>query len=462
MGMYNAGGSGNFRVPDRDLYRRMLSTFGSVHNGFLKNRFVVRSSRDLRLQQPHYTSLKNINPTFVNHLSHADGICSHYLRRGMIKPNKTQMSAGAFSGDARWLFLGTVTGEIALWEADTLKVHKVVSIPAHKVFSGEDVIDSVSITAMSYSNNLLVTGDASGLIHFCDETLREIRKIPDAHKGPIRSISFSPFDLKIVSASDDSNLHVWSHGNTTPEVTLSGHLADIKACDWHPFRSLIASGSRDCTIKLWDPRQNACLSSLTNHKKQVNCLAWNKNGNWLATGSKDGLCKIFDIRTLRELETLRGHNSDVTSVNWHPQNENLLSSGGYNGSLIHWIANHTQTPHTVIADAHRQSIDILTYHPAGHCLATASHDGILKFWCREPPGSTLENDFSKEFQDNPVVAYGPVQAGANNVVPIYVPPQLANPMERGPQMGNNPSSGAPRGAMGGGRGGAMRKRGREN
>jgi len=227
IGMYTAGGSGNFRVPDRDLYRRYLSTFGSVH-GFLKNRLVVRSSKDIRLQQPHFTALKNVHPAFANQISSADGICSHYLRRGMIKPNKTQMTGGVFSGDARWLFLGTITGEIALWEADTLKVHKVVSIPAHKVFSGEDVIDSVSITAMSYSNNLLVSGDASGLIHYCDETLREIRKIPDAHKGPIRGLSFSPFDLKIVSCSDDSNLSVWSHGNATPEVTLSGHLADVK------------------------------------------------------------------------------------------------------------------------------------------------------------------------------------------------------------------------------------------
>ena len=34
-----------------------------------------------------------------------------------------------------------------------------------------------------------------------------------------------------------------------------------------------------------------------------------------------------------------------------------------------------QAPHTIVADAHRQSIDIMAFHPAGHCLATASHDG---------------------------------------------------------------------------------------
>ena len=81
---------------------------------------------------------------------------------------------------------------------------------------------------------------------------------------------------------------------------------------------------------------------LSADKKQVNCVAWNKNGNWLASGSRDGLVKLFDVRTMKEVETLRGHNCDVCSVAWHPHNERLLVSGGYNGSLIYWLANHNQ------------------------------------------------------------------------------------------------------------------------
>ena len=54
--------------------------------------------------------------------------------------------------------------------------------------------------------------------------------------------------------------------------------------------------------------------------------------------------------------------------------------------MIYWLCGHNQAPHTTIAFAHRQSIDVIAWHPAGHCVGTASHDGILKFWCREPPG----------------------------------------------------------------------------
>lgn len=65
----------------------------------------------------------------------------------------------------------------------------------------------------------------------------------------------------------------------------------------------------------------------------------------------------------------------------------MIFIGGYNGSLIYWLCGHNQAPHTLISDAHRQSIDVIAWHPAGHCVGTASHDGILKFWCREPPGN---------------------------------------------------------------------------
>lgn len=121
------GGGGTFRIPDRDVYRRTLTTFGSVHN-FFKNHAVVRSFRDRRIQQPHFCSLKNITALLNSPAHSVDGVCSHFLRRGLIKPNKTQMTTAVWSTDARWLVLGTVTGEVALWEGDTLKVSSLSSV----------------------------------------------------------------------------------------------------------------------------------------------------------------------------------------------------------------------------------------------------------------------------------------------------------------------------------------------
>lgn len=418
----NIGGSGFFRIPDRDVYRRTLTSFGTVHTYF-HNRLQGRTFKDRIILQPHYSSLQNIVAPFGSTAQPADGVCSYFLRRGLIKPNKTQMTTAVWSADARWLVLGTVSGNIALWEGDTLKVHKVVDILAHVTYDGEKKIEGFAITAMAWSHhrNLLVSGDERGLIQYCDETFREVRTIPEAHSGAIRGLSYSCLDSKLVSCSDDSMLHIWTvgMGYDKPDMTLKGHVSDVKCVEWHPYRSLIASGSRDSTLRLWDPRTNAAVSNLTGHKKQVNCCSWSENGNWLASGSKDGLIKIYDIRTLREVELLRGHNSDVCSLAWHPHHDTLLLSGGYNGSLIYWLAGHNQAAHTVLVDAHRQSVDAIAWHPAGHCVGTASHDGILKFWCRAPPGGKLEPDV-RDFQDAPTVAYGPLAVGQPAVLPAPV------------------------------------------
>jgi len=88
----------------------------------------------------------------------------------------------------------------------------------------------------------------------------------------------------------------------------------------------------------------------------------------------------------------------------------LHVAGGYNGSLIYWLADTNQYAHTAIGDAHRQSIDVIAWHPGGHLVATASHDCILKFWCREGPGSKIENKSASEFTESqpPLYGYGPL------------------------------------------------------
>ncbi len=118
----------------------------------------------------------------------------------------------------------------------------------------------------------------------------------------------------------------------------------------------------------------------------MNVCHWNRNGNWLASGAKDGLIRVYDIRKMKETEVFRGHNCDITTLAWHPQHETLLASGGYNGSMIYWLVNHTQTPHTIIADAHRYVVCIsllvclllLSYN---YYIQTINrHHGISSCW----------------------------------------------------------------------------------
>jgi polyadenylation factor subunit 2 len=98
----------------------------------------------------------------------------------------------------------------------------------------------------------------------------------------------------------------------------------------------------------------------------VSCVKWNANGNWLASGCRDQTLKVFDIRTLREISNFRGHARDVTTVTWHPQHESLLTSGGFDGSILYWVVGDGgEEPQAEVRGGHEAAIWSLAWHPAG-------------------------------------------------------------------------------------------------
>ena len=40
---------------------------------------------------------------------------------------------------------------------------------------------------------------------------------------------------------------------------------------------------------------------------------------------------------MKEISNFRGHTRDVTTMTWHPQHETMLTSGGFDGSILFWL-----------------------------------------------------------------------------------------------------------------------------
>jgi WD40 repeat protein len=97
--------------------------------------------------------------------------------------------------------LGTQNGDFLLWESEPLTFYKPVSVPAHKVFSGDQITQQIPITAMAWKHfgNLIATGDENGLIQYCDETFRNVSVTKEAHTRAVRGLSFSALDTKLAS-----------------------------------------------------------------------------------------------------------------------------------------------------------------------------------------------------------------------------------------------------------------------
>jgi polyadenylation factor subunit 2 len=118
---------------------------------------------------------------------------------------------------------------------------------------------------------------------------------------------------------------------------------------------------------------------------------------------------------MRDMLQLRGHVNEVTSLAWHPIHRNLLSSGGHQGAIHHYLLDEQNAPPGIaptlspydtpdpanaplqtvhpshsIPFAHEATGPVwsLSWHPLGHILASGSNDRITRFWSRARPGDT--------------------------------------------------------------------------
>ena len=247
----------------------------------------------------------------------------------------------------------------------------------------------------SNSDQYMVTGDHSGYVKYWQSNMNNV-KMFQAHKEPVRCISFSPTDNKFATCSDDGTVRIFDFFAVKEEKVLRGHGSDVKCVAWHPFKGLVASGSKDNQqpVKIWEPKSGQVLTTLHAHKSTVMDVKWNANGNWLLTASRDHLLKLFDIRNCKEeVQTFRGHKKEASVIAWHPVHEGIFASGGSDGSIMFWQVGADKEV-GVIESAHESIVWALAWHPIGHILCSGSNDHTCKFWTRNRPGDTMRDKYN--------------------------------------------------------------------
>ncbi|KAL8739500.1 MAG: hypothetical protein Q9184_008595, partial [Pyrenodesmia sp. 2 TL-2023] len=116
---------------------------------------------------------------------------------------------------------------------------------------------------------------------------------------------------------------------------------------------------------------------------------------------------------MRDICLLRGHEKEVSTLTWHPFHTCLLSTGGNDGSIYHYLLNEPNAPPNTapsiapydsaepanapaqtiypahrLQHAHDAPVWSLDWHPLGHILASGSNDRVTRFWTRARPGES--------------------------------------------------------------------------
>ena len=356
----------------------------------------------MEAERPSASYIVDMLPPSARSASAADVIPAKLLHSSLNKI-KHPVNIVRWTPEGRRLLTGSSSGEFTLWNGMGFNFETILQ--AH---------DS-AIRAATYSHNedWLVSSDQDGIVKYWQPNFNNVKAI-QAHGDPIRDLAFSPNDSKFVTACDDATLKIFDFAGGIEESTLTGHGWDAKTVDWHPTKGLLVSGSKDHQVKLWDPRTGRCLTTLHGHKNPIARTKFEpERGQLLATCARDAVARVFDLRMMRDICLLKGHDKDITAVTWHPIHVNLLTTGGADGSIFHYLLDEPNTPTGIASTippydsldpsiapaqaiypahkvqyAHEYSVWSFDWHPLGHILASGSNDRVTRFWTRPRPGET--------------------------------------------------------------------------
>ena len=374
---------------------------GTTYVHWLQNRrpkFKGTHGFEAERQSPSYVT--DMLPPAARRERAVDTVPSKHLHSSFNKV-RHPVNVVKWTPEGRRLLTGSTSGEFTLWNGTGFNFETIMQ--AHDT--------AVRAVAYAHNDEWLISADQEGLVKYWQTNFNNVKEI-QAHQDPVRDLAFAPTDSKFVTASDDASLRIFDFAGGVEESSLTGHQWDAKCVDWHPTKGLLVSGSKDHQVKLWDPRTGRCLTTLHGHKNTVNMTKFEPSrGVLLASCARDQTARVFDIRMMRDVFLLKGHEKEINSIVWHPIHSSLLTTGGADGAMYHYLLDEQNPPQGIIPTtspydspnpaeapaqtiypahkvsfAHEYNIWSMDWHPLGHILASGSNDRATRFWTRARPG----------------------------------------------------------------------------
>ncbi|MBW4520855.1 MAG: hypothetical protein KME16_14275 [Scytolyngbya sp. HA4215-MV1] len=235
----------------------------------------------------------------------------------------------------------------------------------------------------------------------------------EGHSSWVNSVSFSPDGQRLVSASADNSLILWSKVGKLLKV-LKGHLNRVNSVSYSPDGQLIASGGDDKNILLWS-QDGRNLKTLVGHTNSVTSVSFSPDSQTIASASDDNTIKLWS-RQGELLKTLIGHTDRVKSVSFSPDGEQIVSAG-WDKTIRLW--NREGKLLKTLLESDRATA--ASFSPDGTLLASGGWDSTVKLWDRSGQLLQTLKGHTNRLQS---VSFSPdgrtlVSASADNTVKLW-------------------------------------------
>eukprot|EP00993_Chasmostoma_nieuportense_P000968 NODE_188_length_2767_cov_22.324621_g174_i0.p1 GENE.NODE_188_length_2767_cov_22.324621_g174_i0~~NODE_188_length_2767_cov_22.324621_g174_i0.p1 ORF type:complete len:858 (-),score=316.05 NODE_188_length_2767_cov_22.324621_g174_i0:193-2706(-) len=197
------------------------------------------------------------------------------------------------------------------------------------------------------------------------------------HGAAVYCCSFSPTGERMVSASRDRTLKIWSVKSGNEILTMKGHHGFVLSCCFSPSGNDVVSASDDKTLKIWDARTGKKVLTLKGHNDKVYCCAYSPRGTEIASASCDKTVRIWNAELGKKIITLRGHTSAVFCVNFSHDGTKVVSASD-DKTLRVWDWQQSTELNTF--QGHTGTVWSCEFNPEDTLILSASMDGTIKLW----------------------------------------------------------------------------------
>ena len=268
--------------------------------------------------------------------------------------------------------------------------------------------------AVNPDGRRIATAGYDRLVRVWDLTSARLLQVLEGHQAPVSAVAFTR-DYRVVSASTDRTVRVWSRAGAQEQVittgqdlkalalapdgqtvavggtastievlqlstgaridVLRGHTRRIRGLDFAPRGRLLASASADGQVRLWDLDVDGGDRLLGEHKNEVYGVAFSPDGGRLVTGSRDGTARVWDVASGTSNPVLKVAGR-VYWVAFSPDGRTVLAP--VSDHTLRLVPVHGGTP--LVLRGHIDEVGVAAFTPDGRTAVSVADDGTLRTW----------------------------------------------------------------------------------
>lgn len=237
--------------------------------------------------------------------------------------------------------------------------------------------------------NALLVALQNGTVQLIDLNSGQFLYTNDFHKKAVFSIGYDYQEqsdsLRIYIASEDGVLSQWILSKSCMDQQLATYQLSV------PIRSLAINigtnamvlGDKQGFLHFFDRDALTLLKSVQAHEQGVTSVRFSPDGKYIFSSGRDARMCVFDSLSYAQIHEWVPHLFAVYSIQFHPSLP-IFATASRDKSVKIWSSNDFRLLRSLSIEkgfeAHRLSVNSLTWDASGKYLITAGDDKIIMVW----------------------------------------------------------------------------------